>query len=246
MMTLHDRCMAYQQTRCMDERQQFILDCMPLVEQFARKHRTLYAHYWQVEDTVSLGVMGVMECLESYDGLKNTSFEAYLVSKLKFKLIDELRKYGFVPRRVSQKAKQVNDALECLTQDHMRTISDEELANHLNMSVSELSLHYHEVSMNYLMSMEEVIESSGDRFLEDKLHHNPEEIFFANELKHHLKNAILKLSEKEQMLIHLYYVEQFKLKEIGQIFEVSEARVCQMHANVIKTLKDHLKEIIDE
>ena len=54
--------------------------------------------------------------------------------------------------------------------------------------------------------------------------------------------ALKKLSEKEQILISLYYYENYRLKEIGEIFEVSEARASQMHSLAIKKLKDILKE----
>ena len=246
MMDLSAKCTNYQRSKDVEVRNELILDSLPLIEQFAKRNRNMYIHYWNVEDTISMGVLCAMDCVESYDAQKNITFEAYLYSKLKFKLIDELRSYGFVPRRVSQQGKQVNEALETLTQQLSRTPTDEELASYLNIEVSQLSLHYYEISMNYLMSIEEIAETTGDSFLEDTLSLSPEQIFNKKQDVEQLKQAILCLSEKEQILINLYYVEQYKLKEIGEIFEVSEARVCQMHAQALNKMKEYLKEMSNE
>ena len=243
MMELSVKCTNYQLSKNLEVRNELILESLPLIEQFAKRNRNMYIHYWNVEDTISMGVLCAMDCLENYDAQKNLTFEAYLYSKLKFKLIDELRSYGFIPRRVSQQGKHVNEALDILTQQLSRTPSDEELASFLNMDVNQLSLHYYEISMNYLMSIEEIAETTGDRFLEDTLTLSPEQLFSKKQDLEQLKKAITILNEREQILINLYYVEQYKFKEIGVVFEVSEARVCQMHAQALNKMKKYLKEI---
>ena len=243
MMELSVKCTNYQLSKNLEVRNELILESLPLIEQFAKRNRNMYIHYWNVEDTISMGVLCAMDCLENYDAQKNLTFEAYLYSKLKFKLIDELRSYGFIPRRVSQQGKHVNEALDILTQQLSRTPSDEELASFLNMDVNQLSLHYYEISMNYLMSIEEIAETTGDRFLEDTLTLSPEQHFSKKQDLEQLKKAIASLNEREQILINLYYVEQYKFKEIGVVFEVSEARVCQMHAQALNKMKKYLKEI---
>lgn len=243
MMELSVKCTNYQLSKNLEVRNELILESLPLIEQFAKRNRNMYIHYWNVEDTISMGVLCAIDCIESYNDQKKLTFEAYLYSKLKFKLIDELRSYGFIPRRVSQQGKHVNEALDILTQQLSRTPSDEELASFLNMDVNQLSLHYYEISMNYLMSIEEIAETTGDRFLEDTLTLSPEQLFSKKQDLEQLKKAITILNEREQILINLYYVEQYKFKEIGVVFEVSEARVCQMHAQALNKMKKYLKEI---
>ena len=140
MMELSVKCTNYQLSKNLEVRNELILESLPLIEQFAKRNRNMYIHYWNVEDTISMGVLCAMDCLENYDAQKNLTFEAYLYSKLKFKLIDELRSYGFIPRRVSQQGKHVNEALDILTQQLSRTPSDEELASFLNMDVDRKSV----------------------------------------------------------------------------------------------------------
>lgn len=246
MISLHQRCLEYQKDKSISLRDILIVECLPLIEQFARNHRNLYIHYWQVEDTVSIGVMCALECIEHFDETKNSSFEAYLSSRLKFRLIDELRQYGFTPRRVNQAAKQINETIEQLTQSYGRSPTDEELSQSTGLSIEQLSYHFHEVSLNYLTSFEALMEQTGDTAIEDKRQLSPQQQFAQKLAQEQLKAAIQILSQKEQILIQLYYVEQYKFKEIGYVLDVSEARVSQIHTQALHKMKQYLKEINDE
>lgn len=246
MMTLHQRCLEYHKDKNIVQRDALLIECIPLIEQFARKHRNLYIHYWQIEDTVSIGVMCALECIEQFDEKKSTSFEAYLTTRLKYKLIDELRLYGFTPRRVSQTAKSVNEAIERLSQELCRYPTDEEIASSTGLTPTQLSYHFHEVSLNYLTSIEEMIETTGDSELEDKKQLSPQQLFSLNYAQQQLKHALQSLSKTEQIVIQLYYIEQYKLKEIGYALDVSEARVSQIHTQALHKMKLFLKEMNDE
>lgn len=124
----------------------------------------------------------------------------------------------------------------------LRSPSDEELADYLGMDVKSLSRHYQEVANSQLLSIDEMVDAYGDRDLEDTSISSPEQLFSKKMDVVLLEQALGKLSEKEQTMLNLYYVDQFKLKEIAEIFEVSEARVSQIHAQAIKKLQIKLKE----
>ena len=44
------------------------------------------------------------------------------------------------------------------------------------------------------------------------------------------------LTEKEKMVILLYYYEELTLKEISQVMEVSESRSSQLHSKALKKM----------
>ena len=112
----------------------------------------------------------------------------------------------------------------------------------MNKDLSEISRNHQEMAWSQLLSFEEMSETYGDKDLIDQTSLNPEQVFFKKEMSLQVTEALKKLSEKEQILISLYYYENCKLKEIGEIFEVSEARASQMHAQAIKKLKMILQE----
>ena len=49
-----------------------------------------------------------------------------------------------------------------------------------------------------------------------------------------------KLSEKERLVISLYYYEELTLREIGMILHLTEARICQIHSKAIIRLRGFL------
>ena len=62
------------------------------------------------------------------------------------------------------------------------------------------------------------------------------------DVKKELERALQRLPERERMIMVLYYHENMTLKEIGETIEVSESRVCQLHAQAIMKLKNILSE----
>ena len=232
----------YQKTKSIQLRNELLEQSLPLIRKVAKQTRNLYVNHLEFDDVVSVGILSMLDCFEQYDESKGLSFEAFAYTKMRFKLIDELGLNGFIPRRVRQEAKQIQKAYETLANQLMREPSDQELAEFMNKDLSEISRNHQEMAWSQLLSFEEMSETYGDKDLIDQTCLNPEQVFFKKEMSLQVTEALKKLSEKEQILISLYYYENCKLKEIGEIFEVSEARASQMHAQAIKKLKMILQE----
>jgi RNA polymerase sigma factor for flagellar operon FliA len=75
-----------------------------------------------------------------------------------------------------------------------------------------------------------------ERFSDEK-QANPSEVFETESLMKELAGAIHDLSEREQLVLSLYYNDGLTFKEIGKVLEITESRVCQLHARVILSLK---------
>lgn len=232
----------YQKTKSIQLRNELLEQSLPLIRKVAKQTRNLYVNHMEFDDVVSVGILSMLDCFEQYDESKGLSFEAFAYTKMRFKLIDELGLNGFIPRRVRQEAKQIQKAYETLANQLMREPSDQELAEFMHKDLSEISRNHQEMAWSQLLSFEEMSETYGDKDLIDQTSLNPEQVFFKKEMSLQVTEALKKLSEKEQILISLYYYENCKLKEIGEIFEVSEARASQMHAQAIKKLKMILQE----
>jgi RNA polymerase sigma factor for flagellar operon FliA len=61
------------------------------------------------------------------------------------------------------------------------------------------------------------------------------------ELKEALARAIEQLSEKEKLVISLYYLEELTMKETGKVLNITESRVSQIHSQAILRLRAKLK-----
>lgn len=241
-MSLQSEIVLYQANPHLEHRNDLIEAALPIVRKVAKQSRNLYGYHLDFDDVVSIGIIALVECIEDYDASKGMSFEAYAYTKIRFRLIDELGSLGFVPRRVRQEAKKVQEAYSQLAHSLMREPSHSELAAHLDMDVNNLSHLLQDGSSFQLMSLEAMQESYGDKDLVDHDAVDPELNFLQKVNVELLTEALKKLTEREQQLISLYYYENLRLKEIGQIFDVSEARVSQMHASILKKLKLHLED----
>jgi len=63
------------------------------------------------------------------------------------------------------------------------------------------------------------------------------------EIRRVIIQAIQELPDKEKKVLVLYYYEELTLKEIGQVLEVTESRVSQLHTKAILRLRAKLTNI---
>ena len=66
------------------------------------------------------------------------------------------------------------------------------------------------------------------------------------ELVKDLAKVIETLSEKEKLVISLYYYEELTLKEISYIMKLSEARISQIHTKAVFTIRGKLLNLLDK
>ena len=76
--------------------------------------------------------------------------------------------------------------------------------------------------------------------IEDENSSRPEDEIEKVDAKKELELALKTLPERERTLLVLYYHENMTLKEIGEAINVSESRVCQLHAQAIMKLRNIL------
>jgi RNA polymerase sigma factor for flagellar operon FliA len=50
------------------------------------------------------------------------------------------------------------------------------------------------------------------------------------------------LPEREALILSLYYDEELNLREIGEVLNVSESRVSQIHSQAMLRLRSRLKD----
>lgn len=240
---LLEKLNLFLQTKDLGLRNELVLDYAFVVRNVAKSTRGYYANYATFDDIVNQGIITLIDCLERYDQSKNMEFEPYAYVRIRNSIIDYIRKTDFLPRRVRQKAKQINQAHTELSHELMREPSDVELAEHLSISVDELSKHYGEVANANLLSLEEIEAYVGNDEGIDipSGMSDPKQVFDRKVMQSLLKDAIDTLPEREQIVISLYYFENLKLKEIAEVLEVSEARVSQMHSKILGKLQDYMK-----
>jgi RNA polymerase sigma factor for flagellar operon FliA len=231
-------------------REQLILHYAPLVKYVASRVATGLPSSVEQSDLVSYGMFGLMDALQKFEPGRGNKFETYAIPRIKGAIIDELRAMDWVPRSVRFKQREIEKALADLEAMLKRQPTEKELAERLGMSLAELHEVITQISFVSVLALDETISVGQDRgeqvSLIDTLADrglDPTHGVESQETRSLLNAAINALSEREKIVVTLYYFEGLTLAEIGGILGVTESRVCQIHTKAVGVLRNQLTEV---
>ena len=240
----------YQKTHDQQIREHFVKQYAPLVKYVAGKVAIGMPSNMDFDDLVSDGVLGLLDAIEKYQIDKNVKFKTYAVTRIKGAIFDGLRERDWIPRSIRQKAKEVQNLMVELEIKYGRSATDEELADAINLHREDLNKLMVNISGTAVVSLNDTwhVGSEGDEIsMEDAIEGpaslNPEVLAEKTEVKNVISKAIGSLPEKEKEVIILYYYEDLTLKEIGEVLDVTESRVSQLHTKAIMRVKAKLKQV---
>lgn len=221
---------------------------IPLVKYIASRISLGKNSVMDYEDLVSYGMIGLMDALSKFDESKGIKFSSYASIRIKGAIIDEIRKSRPISKGAMDKLNKYNNAVEKLQKKLCREPSNEEIAQELNMSLTDVGEVENYINYISVVSLEDVVFSDDEDMtimgiIEDKNSPSPEESYEYNEKLDILAKAIEELNEKDRIVLNLYYYEGLTLKEIGTVLNVSESRVCQLHSRAIRNLRAKMKEL---
>lgn len=238
----------YKEDRSPEAREQLILHYSPLVKYVAGRVSSGLPPSVEFGDLVSYGVFGLLDAIDKYDPGRGIKFETYAIARIKGAIIDELRADDWVPRSVRFKAREIERAYIALESELRRIPTDEEVAEKLGVTLDEYLNLLGKMSLISLVALDELWTVSGDRpdkisladTVEDVKVKDPSKTFEIEEMKDMIAAAINHLSERERIVVSLYYFEGLTMREIGEVLSVTESRVCQMHTKAILRLRAKL------
>lgn len=236
-----------------EDRNAMILRYAPLIKYVAQRLAMRLPPHIHIEDLISAGVIGLMDAVAKFDPEKGVEFKTYAEFRIRGAMIDELRSMDWVPRSLRQKASQIERTIQQLEKRNGRSVEDEEIASAMGLSLEEYYRTLKELHglspidpeeiqrRSPKVSIEEVVES-----LAESEENGPFHQFHLNELKGLLSRAIDTLSERERIVLSLYYYEELTLKEIGEVLGLTESRICQIHTKGILKLRARLRTLMGE
>jgi RNA polymerase sigma factor for flagellar operon FliA len=229
-------------------RERLILHYAPLVKYVVGRLAANLPHTVERADLVSYGMFGLMDALDKFDRTREVKFETYAIPRIKGAIIDELRAMDWVPRSIRFKAREVEKAYSGLESKLRRAPTDGEVAGHLGISLSELHEVVNQISFVSVMALDEMVSTGDERgekrslldTLADAASSDPAAELEGQEMRGMLAAAINSLTEREKIVVTLYYFEGLTLAEIGEILGVTESRVCQIHTKAVGQLRLNL------
>lgn len=204
------------------------------------------------QDFINIGIIGLNDVIERFDPARGVKFESYAIPRIKGMIRDELRKLDWLSRSARKKASDLMNAVDKLRSKHGREVSDEEVRKKLNVSKEKFKMYLDAASkakagiaLNESSILNSMNEDEESNYLEE-LPDDTEEDFLtkieSQERIQFIVSYLKHIKDKKRLVISLYYFENMTFKEIGAVIDVSESRVCQIHSEVIKDLKEKLLE----
>ena len=241
----------YRSTVGQEVKDEIIIEYAPLVKYIAQKIAARLPPNIELDDLISCGVIGLMDAIEKFDPSRDNKFKTYAEFRIRGTILDELRAQDWVPRSVREKAKLVERALQKLEVELGRPATDEEMCKELAITQDE---YYDLLNKAKSISLLNIDDSAsfnrGDKklmmgLMENSKMSNPFHAVSYKNSKEIIKDGIRSLPEKQRLVLSLYYYEDLNLKDIGQVLNVTESRISQLHTQAILKLRSKLKNYFE-
>ena len=198
-----------------------------------------------VDDLIQAGMIGLLEASKNYSTEKGASFETYAGIRIRGSMLDEVRKSDWTPRSVHRKLREVTEAIRVVENESGRDAKDRDVADQMGVSIDEYHKTLRDAAACKLFSLDTPqSEDSAPHQIAGGFSLGPAEALEERDIHHHLRSAIGELPDREQLVMSLYYDDELNLREIGEILEVSESRVCQIHSQALVRLRARMGSVV--
>jgi len=190
----------------------------------------------ELDDLINIGMLGLFDADSKYDPEAGQSFESFAEFRIRGAMLDELRKRDFFPRRLRAKANKLQRTEQKLRAELGREPSDEEIYTRMELTLEQYQkLRRETLPYSFVDQSDPTIQLRDDS-------QSPYQAVFELERHHVLVDALERLSDREQLILDLYFNQEFAQREIAQLLELTEGRISQIKSAALKKLRTMLRE----
>lgn len=215
-----------------------------LVRQEAmRLHKRLPASV-ELDDLIQAGSIGFLSAVDSFDPKKGVTLTAWITQRVKWALLDELRESDWVPRRVRTHTREIVAIIQQIEQEKGGEATEAEIAERMGVSLQEFQQMLADNNASQMYSVDELQENYADSWEtsdDENESLNPLNDAVRQNLIERITEHIQFIPEREQVLLHLYYLQDLNMKEIGLVLGITETRVSQLHSLAVKRLRSRME-----
>ncbi|MDY6845112.1 MAG: FliA/WhiG family RNA polymerase sigma factor [Thermodesulfobacteriota bacterium] len=229
-------------------RDQLIAEYLPYVKRIVHRIAVrLPYNVVEIDDLMNAGIIGLIAAIERYDPARGNKFMTYAVFRIKGAILSELRSQDFLSRSTRRKLRELENTHLRMEQALGREVKDEEVANELGLSLDEI-YKIKQMSAISFISFDEIgysLKEEKDAVINYLVNGDTKDglaLTRVKEVEAAIARSIEKLSEKEKLVISLYYWDELTMKEIGKVLNITESRVSQIHSQAVIHLRGKLKK----
>jgi RNA polymerase sigma factor for flagellar operon FliA len=228
------------------EKSELLTQYMPMVKRLAHHMMGRLPPSVEEDDLVQSGMIGLLDAISRYDEGQSAQFEAYAIQRIRGSMIDELRHTDWMPRTARQSMKKIEHAIRSLQHTLGRQPSETEIAQAMKIPLADYQAMLGDARGHQLLYFEDFGDGEEDDSFLDKQSANEASMPLPQLLDANLRACIVagieNLPEREKLLMSLYYEQELNLREISEVFGVTESRICQLHGQAIARIRSKLKE----
>ncbi len=211
---------------------------LPLIKKIARPYRTRLPRALEIDDLISVGLMGLCDAKRRYDPFQNVAFENFAAYRIRGAMIDEIRNMSWVSRRTMDKIGLLQKTEKTLQQKYEHAPTNEQVADHLGVQVrwvDTIRQHQQKVSIQGFFLQPEDDFAGGDveRYGEE----TPVHAYEMKELSWVLQDAVQALPAKDSEVMAQYYFMEKPMKAIGETMGLTESRISQIHSRALDKIR---------
>lgn len=223
------------------EQDALILEHLPVVRQVARALYEKLPRHLELEDLVSAGMLGLVDAAARFRPERNVQFRSYAQFRVRGAILDSLRSLDWGPRALRRRGRELKEATAALQNRLGRNPSDSEVAESMGIRLEELQHLSGELKALEITSLHAARgEDSSDeelQFLPANEDSSPLVQILQGESRANLLDALERLSERERLVMTLYYFEELTMKQIGVSLGLVESRISQIHRGGLLRLR---------
>ncbi len=226
------------------DKEECLKEYAPLVKRIAHHMMVKLPNSVEVDDIIQAGMIGLLDAASRYDEFRGAQFETYAAQRIRGAMLDELRGADWLPRSMRRDMRKIEAAIHRLQQVLGRAPIESEIAKEMGVSLQEYQMMLQEARGAQLIYYEDFHDDDNEDFFERHdldSDSNPMALLQDGRFKAALIGAIDQLPERERLMMALHYEQDLNLREIGEVMEVSESRVCQLHSQAVARLRSALK-----
>ncbi len=220
---------------------------MSLVKKIARGIAGKVPNTVDPLDLESAGTIGLIRAVDLFDPDRGVPFEAFASHYVRGAVLDHLRALDPLPYSTRSRIRKIEKSYIDLERETGRTPSDEEVSRHTGIDERDISRLLGEAANLTIRSLQDDQDSATPDIPDKgeaaaKIYEQVEN----QQLAEILVGFLGHLPERDRLILSLYYFDELKMKEIAELFELTESRVSQLHSRAITILRARMRTVLEE
>ena len=222
---------------------------LPLVRNVVDRIKLNVPAHVDADDLYSVGITGLIAAVRKFDPQQGSTFASYAAMRIRGAILDELRRMDWCPRRARARSRKLKSAINDVEQKVGRAATDAEVSAALGLNPKEYAKWVEEAKPVTFIAIDQHAEgeegegASLHELLADDADVTGRDNLEKAELLQLLTQRIAELPDIPKKILAMYYFENMRLAEIAAVFDLTESRICQIHAQTILGLRAYLSRV---